>query len=782
MSITPVTPGPIPSSGDPLAYSALTTPAVNPTTYSDSIASGAAINIVDFSSKMLSTKNEANDIAWEIQQANANSRQKMYYASIQNSLDLLQLYQLYLAVAITYANAYQVNKPAVNALTPSLVAYNSNVPSDINAVNTINAAINDFNAGNITQAQLQTAINTYNSYAASHNTQATATNNAINTFNNSANSTNASIDDANQELINAGLPPLATQDVYTDSATAMPILGSAPASPPFGNVTYTPAPLSLVANTMDPKGDEDAAAVASAFMETYFDLAAGQFAITAETLQAQSSFNTFVQFNLQAKLPFVPDSFYTQAPRLGGTSSGSGAGAGVSLGSIIASLSNPLMEGIIAQSIFTTNTNLNSKPDSPNAVDQLQYLGLSLLTQIGLQAGSSSVRLLEGRLPFIDLRSSPVAVALGLTLASEASQLVSSGAIAAAVKEIVAKSFTGSPEDLDKLASQLTDGLELFILQTALFQAGQGVGSPQLFGQVLSTTTNAQANGLVKAQTSQADILSDNTLKENLIRDIANRANINADIIRKSINAAAAARSNEFDPQAFITSLEQQGIQSEEAITAESIAQSSLKSEIIGRGVLQNRVTNEQINGTVLDNQLVKEIVTAQPDITNRQLRDQLADRFVANGATQTQALDTATTVVVGTPVTAPVSNEALSANLQTQASTQFSGPGVNAADTATFASNFVSVVLGPNVPGSQTSLRDLIDERLSRLTSEQNANFSAAVQANFDSFKADNYDVATFADRLRDPANTFLLCAQTGIMYAHPQPSNYLKSVDIAG
>lgn len=777
MSITPVTPGPIPSSNDPLS---LTTPAVNPTTYSDSIASGATINIVDFSAKMLSTKNEANDIAWEIQQSNANSRQKMYYASIQNTLDLLQLYQLYLAVAITYANAYQVNKPAVNALTPSLVAYNSNVPSDINAVNTINAAINDFNAGNITQAQLQTAIDTYNSYAATHNAQATATNNAIATFNNSANATNASVDDANQQLTDAGLPNLETQDLYTDSATTMPTLGSAPASPPFGEVTYTPASLALVTNTMNPKGDEDAAAVASAFMETYFNLAAGQFAITAETLQAQSSFNSFVQFILQAKLPFIPDSFYTEAPELGATASGSGAGAGVSLGSIIASLSNPLMEGIIAQSIFTANTNLDSKPDSPNVVDQLRYLGLSLLSQIGLQAGSSSVRLLEGRLPFIDLRSSPVAAALGLTLSSEAAQLVSSGAIAAAVREIVAKSFTGSPEELDKLASQLTDGLELFILQTALFQAGQGVGSPQLFGQVLSTTTSAKTTGLVKAQTSQTDILNDDTLKENLIRDIANRANINADIIRQSINAAANARSNEFDPQAFITSLEQLGIQSEEAITAESIAQSSLKSEIIGRGVLQNRVTNEQINGTVLDNQLVKEIVTAQPDITNRQLRDQLADRFVANGATQTQALDTATKLVLGSPITTPSTTDEVYANIQNLASIGISGARLDKKDATTFATDFANIVIGPNVPGSQTSLRDLIDERLSRLISSLGADFGEKVAENFKNFDSNNWNMAVFADRIRDPANTFLICAQTSLMNSHPQPDNYIKGVDI--
>jgi hypothetical protein len=53
-------------------------------------------------------------------------------------------------------------------------------------------------------------------------------------------------------------------------------------------------------------------------------------------------------------------------------------------------------------------------------------------------------------------------------------------------------------------------------------------------------------------------------------------------------------------------------------------------------------------------------------------------------------------------------------------------------------------------------------------------------VKANLTQFLEPTVELHSFADALRDPANTFLLCAQTGLMYNHQQPSNYIKSVDI--
>jgi hypothetical protein len=90
-----------------------------------------------------------------------------------------------------------------------------------------------------------------------------------------------------------------------------------------------------------------------------------------------------------------------------------------------------------------------------------------------------------------------------------------------------------------------------------------------------------------------------------------------------------------------------------------------------------------------------------------------------------------------------------------------------------------VNTVLGPNVPGSQTSTRDLIDSRLKILIAGNDANTAEKARNSFQTFLAPTVELSVFADKLRDPANTFLYINQTGMMYSHPMPTNFKNSVD---
>jgi hypothetical protein len=762
-----------------------TTSVDNQSAYSADITAGNDLTIIRFSSIMLSATDQAAETSWQVQQYNATSRKDMYNASILQALDLAQIYSIFLKLATQYVKAAHSNKSLVISINNNISNYNNGITNDQIQINTLNAAIAGYNAGTVTAAQLQTAINTYNAYAANRNASINNLNNQINAFNAAVTLSNAIIIQINQQLTAQGVPPqklLKLQDKISTIAAFLPI-ATAPASPPMNSISFTSTFISPVANTMTPVKDTDTGVeLASAMFQPLFDLMAGQFAITAAMLQNQSAFQGFVQFFLTNKLPFIPDAFYN--PQNPVSSSGNDTGGSASSTALTTSLNSNFLEAILSQNQFLASvTRAEFDVNFSQVKRELQYLQSALLSQLGLQSGSTALRLLGDRLPFIDLRASPVASALGITLASEIGLAVNNGDINSPVKDILARAFPDiDAQSLNSLAKQLSATLGLSLSLTGLFQLGLALKNPQLLAQLISNIPNAAALGTNSAIPSS--ILKDQQiaqlLQNALSTYLVSSANISLYAAQNDVKNALTAATNATSDavaQTYADSLTQQGIEQQQAIASADLLQSIIRSETLARNILNQKVQSDSLSHSLLANQLISDIISQNPNLTYRQLRDNLAKEFEKNGASPPQAINVATLAITGNPLAnAPISTNStstslsISANLQTAAASLAVNLGLNPAQTDQLTTLLQTTV---------TNLQSQINENLNTLAKINNDKVTEKAKENFQTFLAPTLDLYVFAEKLRDPANTLVYCVQAGIMYAHPQSTNNTPGIE---
>jgi len=214
-------------------------------------------------------------------------------------------------------------------------------------------------------------------------------------------------------------------------------------------------------------------------------------------------------------------------------------------------------------------------------------------------------------------------------------------------------------------------------------------------------------------------------------------------------------------------------------LNAANLLQASIQAEIRGSAVLNQSFSSNELSKTILANELVSKITAGKSDITNRQVRDELANEFVVNGATKAEALTTATSLVVGPLGPLGVQTDP-SISLYATGLDRIAGIGLGASESQAYANDLVSTVVGPSIPGSQTSIRDLITDRLDKVIKENDTDVSDKVKESMRKFNAPNLELYVFAEHLRDPANTLLYCAQTGIMYSNPTNNFNRGFVDI--
>lgn len=756
--------------------------------YSADIAAGNGMTIQEFSHIVLSASNEHSQINWDTQQFNASRREAFYKALALDTLALLERYLSQSQAVKDYTNLYQDNQSEVDSLNATFQSYNSTFPSSSqSAVNNVNAAIDQFNAsskGSNDYDTLNTAIATYNSTATGLNSTADNVNGAIDTFNTQATATNETIAGLNADLP-ADVAPFTGQTLQTQSVSHLPLLNTVTGSTPqpIPHVSYTTVTLTNATNTMNPSkiGADN---ILKHLTDVFKSTMQNQLAFAYALLQAQSDYVAFVQFYLQGILPSLPAAFNTptKEPPIGGPGGGIGSGSGVSLATIMISLSNPLMAGMIGEGIYNADIRQQMQLSGDALTTQLELLSLELFAQVGLQAGGVIRDLYADRFPSLDLNSPKLAAEVGVALANEVGLTVGSGAIVGAVKAILAKAFPGlNASTLTSLASQLAAAVELTLLQAALFQLAQSVENPRLFGEVLGTLSNREVLG-PQDKPASFDETGAAALKKALTDNLVLQANLSFEQADRAITqeVVSASIGDQFKQDFIVQELVQKGISEEVALNAANLAQAYVKAEILGRGLLNEKVSDARLSQTILANELVQNIVTQQPDLTNRQLRDQLAQQFITAGNTPTQAFNAATLAVVGYGV--PPSNpETFRSTLFETTVGHLTALGNSPSEAQNLANRLVTTVLGPNLPGSQTSLRDLMDTRLNALLQANDTNVVAAARENLSTFLEPTVEMYSFAERLRDPANTFLLCAQTGIMYAHSQPSNYIRGVDIS-
>ena len=105
-----------------------------------------------------------------------------------------------------------------------------------------------------------------------------------------------------------------------------------------------------------------------------------------------SNYQGFLQFFHQAPTLAIPTSFSTPKPPVQSSTAaqGTGSGSGVSLTSMVTSLSSPVMTRVIDSQVYKSANDILHNPDNQqHLVNQIQYLNLSSLSGLGLSAGSS---------------------------------------------------------------------------------------------------------------------------------------------------------------------------------------------------------------------------------------------------------------------------------------------------------------------------------------------------------------------------------------------------------
>jgi hypothetical protein len=138
----------------------------------------------------------------------------------------------------------QAMKDAIAQFNSSVAAGQSPPGEDATQIATLNQAINDYNAGTITQDQFNTAVQDYNTYAASRNGAISANiatyNAAVSTYTAAVAANNATIDSINADIttLNADLSPEQQVPLLPHQTVAVPdasfaLLPTSQSSPPL---------------------------------------------------------------------------------------------------------------------------------------------------------------------------------------------------------------------------------------------------------------------------------------------------------------------------------------------------------------------------------------------------------------------------------------------------------------------------------------------------------------------------------------------------------------------
>jgi len=320
--------------------------------------------------------------------------------------------------------------------------------------------------------------------------------------------------------------------------------------------------------------------------------------------------------------------------------------------------------------------------------------------------------------------------------------------------------------------------MELSLLLTGLFQLGVALNKPQLFGQVISSLPTQPLLQTSTPTLTASSVLGDQeifaSVQQILNENVARQSDISQGQVNDSINQALnnADTTGQTIGNDYSNSLIQDGINSNDAIASQNLLNEIIQSEINGRNILNESVQGRDLSQSVLSNQLVSGIIAKQPDITFRELRDELTKQFKTQGASSVEAFKAASTLVTGnlTP-TIPATQGSIANELQITGKNIAANLGLSPVQSDTLTTDLKNTV---------ATLRTQIDDHLTTLSKFNNNKLNEGVKQTIDQFLAPTLNLYVFAEKLRDPGNTFLYSAQTGLMYAHPQPSNYIKGVDI--
>lgn len=580
----------------------------------------------------------------------------------------------------TQSNLAQNQQQQSDTMTPLIDAYNiqNDFTGDQAATDAMNQAITDFNNGTITDVDFNTAVNTYNSYAATHNTQPYVTdyNAEVIIYNQQVDDDNATITQTNIERATLGLDPLPLETplptgILPTQSLAPPAVVPVPALPVLPT-TIPPVDPVIVDESLDSFLDQ------TNFKEYVEDLLHGLRATGAKINLAYSfrDLNMFIHRDiLNIKNPtYDPDSYIQNNEKGTGPSvSGEGAASGSGYAQLAAGTSGSTLPRILGKNLFYAAAKASQAPTY--LADVLALANVSIGQTVGLlSAAPGALGIGQNSLDVSRQEGSVVSVLMALGYANVVRGVVTSQGIKEYLGDLIAGNGLGT-ENASKLTKAITAGFQLSLIQQAIFQVANALGLPGSVAQILGNL-----NGIPNAETilgsaanpNVNDVLGNAHLSQYLKNNLVSQSGLNSEVIEASLKATIAK--GEFESTyAFSNALQEelinQGVQEDEAIAASVQAGQLVDSEIssdyldesvtsdqISEGIQQSdRVTQEAIAASVNQYNLIKDGQTA------REIRDNVIEQLTLQGYAFKDALaaaDKLAAVITGSELAKEISAE----------------------------------------------------------------------------------------------------------------------------
>lgn len=442
------------------------TPAITPF-QQDTIDSGS-ISILDYMQKVSSASNAFTENLYEKNQAIYELRIELYRAFAEQSTQLQNLFNGILTQLARWRDVFtqQTNQhAAINAYS-----FGTIVTIQI-ATNNFNQAVNDYNAGRITQAQYQTAVNTYNSTVDPLVTAFNNTATAYNQFNATVN--------PNQGF---GMPNLANTP---SPLLQVPTNITAASSPPASRVPAT-AP-SLTNIPISPPAPSDAAG-----LDQFFGSQATAIIVASG-----------VQFFLLKSLDNLTEDI-REVKRLTGhledsvvvdTSGAEPIGTGSAVLNMMLGSDSRLIDRVTT-ALYSVTSVAQGKPLPPDVVDQLQLFSLLLFSHAAVEASEAVSQQLSDQ--SVVPKGVPIFfnVSSALALANSVQTAIGSPGISEGVRAIINtdSDLAGlSLSDKQDLIAALTASVNLSLLQSVVAQLASALQTPGLSSQIFGSAVGLPA-------------------------------------------------------------------------------------------------------------------------------------------------------------------------------------------------------------------------------------------------------------------------------------------------
>ncbi|MCB1112326.1 MAG: hypothetical protein H7A37_02165 [Chlamydiales bacterium] len=380
--------------------------------------------------------------------------------------------------------------------------YNAGAPGEQTAVDTLNAAITDYNNGIIDDTQLQTAIDNYNAYVAARTPAINDYNAAAATYNAAVNDYNAQLATINAERTALGMPPLAPESTVV-TIPPMEAAPTAPFPPPAPGAIPTlgarPGLVSGGTTTIPVSSTTDDI---NTYYKPTLERSLTNLNLLNTSIRYAKDFEEYTKLILRAQLKFLSNAYIERLPEqlLDGGSSGVRAGW-ATLG--FGGLSSYTMTRAIALSLFEASVSDTNNLLSGAEVDQVRLLALSVLGNSAFfGAVQPTLITLSNNLLNLGPNDPAISTVLALENANSLVQIIDSQNLEETVSNILSNNpnIAGLPEsDRQNIINRITSSLNLALSLNALLSLAIGLNAPGITAQVI---------GQVIASSDASDILA----------------------------------------------------------------------------------------------------------------------------------------------------------------------------------------------------------------------------------------------------------------------------------